>query len=202
VQAVNCPVFCFGCPGYEFEFRSQRPEPRLRYISIRRSKVDTEDMIHGSLRHVAWGHKAATNKRGGRQERRQGERQSAYNPRGPPFETPHKGYHYTGQRGRFFEGWYWRVTLPGDAVSFALIYSIEDPQGGEFSGVGAQARPIVPWLDAWLGRSLARSLTHSLPHSLPHSFFHAFDHSLGHGAGRWIHSALFEGRVPILGRSG
>lgn len=38
-----------------------------------------------------------------------------------------------------FEGWYWRITLPGDAKSFALIYSVEDPKGdGEFSGVGAQ----------------------------------------------------------------
>lgn len=38
-----------------------------------------------------------------------------------------------------FEGWYWRVTLPGDSQSFALIYSIEDPAGGgPFSGVGAQ----------------------------------------------------------------
>jgi tocopherol cyclase len=38
-----------------------------------------------------------------------------------------------------FEGWYWRVTLPGDGQSFALIYSIEDPLGtGKFSGVGAQ----------------------------------------------------------------
>lgn len=38
-----------------------------------------------------------------------------------------------------FEGWYWRVTLPGDGQSFALIFSIEDPSGrGPFSGVGAQ----------------------------------------------------------------
>lgn len=38
-----------------------------------------------------------------------------------------------------FEGWYWRVTLPGDGQSFALIYSIEDPTGqGQFSGIGAQ----------------------------------------------------------------
>lgn len=38
-----------------------------------------------------------------------------------------------------FEGWYWRVTLPGDGQSFALIYSIEDPRGGRAtSGVGAQ----------------------------------------------------------------
>ena len=31
------------------------------------------------------------------------------------------------------------MTLPGDAKSFALIYSIEDPSGSNgFSGVGAQ----------------------------------------------------------------
>lgn len=31
------------------------------------------------------------------------------------------------------------MTLPGDAQSFALIYSVEDPAGGgPFSGVGAQ----------------------------------------------------------------
>jgi tocopherol cyclase len=61
-------------------------------------------------------------------------------PAGPPFQTPHKGYHFAGRQAeRFFEGWYWRITLPGDAKSFALIYSIEDPLGdGVFSGVGAQ----------------------------------------------------------------
>lgn len=61
-------------------------------------------------------------------------------PRGPRFQTPHKGYHYTGQQSqRFFEGWYWRVCLPGAANSFALIYSIEDPRADSvFSGVGAQ----------------------------------------------------------------
>lgn len=35
---------------------------------------------------------------------------------------------------------YWRVTLPGDGQSFALIYSIENPLGNlPHSGVGAQA---------------------------------------------------------------
>ena len=38
-----------------------------------------------------------------------------------------------------FEGWYWRVTLPGNAKSFALIYSIEDPTGSTpLRGLGAQ----------------------------------------------------------------
>ena len=78
--------------------------------------------------------------RASRSEGSRGRLHASYDPRGPPFETPHKGYHYADQRGRYFEGWYWRVTLPGDAESFALIYSIEDPRGGEFSGVGAQVR--------------------------------------------------------------
>lgn len=35
--------------------------------------------------------------------------------------------------------WYWRVTLPGDGQSFALIYSIDNPLGVQpLSGVGAQ----------------------------------------------------------------
>ncbi|WP_287130285.1 tocopherol cyclase family protein [Candidatus Cyanaurora vandensis] len=44
---------------------------------------------------------------------------------------PHRGYH--GPRGsqRFFEGWYYRVSLP--EASFATIYSIEDPHGGPLS---------------------------------------------------------------------
>ncbi|GAB4820510.1 hypothetical protein N2152v2_007556 [Parachlorella kessleri] len=56
-----------------------------------------------------------------------------------PVLTPHSGYHFDGTGRRFFEGWYWRVTLPGDAKSFALIYSIENPLGNlPYSGVGAQ----------------------------------------------------------------
>ncbi|PSC72651.1 Tocopherol chloroplastic [Micractinium conductrix] len=53
--------------------------------------------------------------------------------------VPHSGYHFDGTPRRFFEGWYFRVTLPGDGASFALIYSIEDPAGGgRCAGVGAQ----------------------------------------------------------------
>ena len=38
-----------------------------------------------------------------------------------------------------FEGWYFKVTLPGDGQSFALIYSVEDPSdNNKHSGVGAQ----------------------------------------------------------------
>ncbi len=55
------------------------------------------------------------------------------------LQTPHSGYHWDGSKGRFFEGWYYRVTLPTAGSSFAFMYSIEDPRGGQpHSGGAAQ----------------------------------------------------------------
>ena len=55
------------------------------------------------------------------------------------LQTPHSGYHWTGSSERFFEGWYYRVTLPEEQESFAFMYSIEDPAGKQpYSGGGAQ----------------------------------------------------------------
>jgi len=52
---------------------------------------------------------------------------------------PHSGYHWRGQRSRFFEGWYLRLTLPDAAQTFAFMYSIDDPSGGKpLSGGVAQ----------------------------------------------------------------
>ncbi len=45
------------------------------------------------------------------------------------LQGPHTGYHWTGDKRRFFEGWYYRVTLPGFQDGFAFMYSIEDPWG-------------------------------------------------------------------------
>jgi tocopherol cyclase len=54
-------------------------------------------------------------------------------------QTPHSGYHWDGSARRFFEGWYYRVTLPVERQTFAFMYSIEDPIGGQpCSGGGAQ----------------------------------------------------------------
>jgi tocopherol cyclase len=75
-----------------------------------------------------------------------------------PLQTPHSGYHWDGRPRRFFEGWYYRVTLP--TQTFAFMYSIEDPQGGQYSGGAAQilgandeylCRPFpdVNWFWAW-----------------------------------------------------
>lgn len=55
------------------------------------------------------------------------------------LQTPHSGYHWQGSTRRFFEGWYYRVTLPADRQTFAFMYSIEDPIGGRpHSGGAAQ----------------------------------------------------------------
>ena len=54
--------------------------------------------------------------------------------------TPHSGYHWDGNSdptARFFEGWYYRVTLPQQGESIAFMYSIEDPQGGQPHSGGA-----------------------------------------------------------------
>jgi tocopherol cyclase len=50
----------------------------------------------------------------------------------------HSGYHWNCGLGRFFEGWYYRVTLPNN-LSFAFMYAIDDPQGGtKYSGGSMQ----------------------------------------------------------------
>ncbi|MFB2768479.1 tocopherol cyclase family protein [Pelatocladus sp. BLCC-F211] len=57
-----------------------------------------------------------------------------------PFDTtqtPHSGYHWDHSSRRFFEGWYYRVTLPDEDQSFAFMYSIEDPIGGKAHSGGA-----------------------------------------------------------------
>ncbi len=67
------------------------------------------------------------------------------------WQTPHSGYHGQHQRDRFFEGWYYRVTLPAVGETFAFMYSIEDPWGGgPYSGGAAQ---ILGPGDAYLWRT-------------------------------------------------
>jgi tocopherol cyclase len=46
-----------------------------------------------------------------------------------PLQTPHCGYHWDGHTPNFFEGWYFRLTLPEEGESFAFMYSIENPGG-------------------------------------------------------------------------
>ena len=60
------------------------------------------------------------------------------------LQTPHRGYHGDSTPQRFFEGWYYRVTLPELAQTIAFMYSIDDPickaipTVPEKSGIGNQ----------------------------------------------------------------
>ncbi|AFY69362.1 tocopherol cyclase [Thalassoporum mexicanum PCC 7367] len=57
--------------------------------------------------------------------------------------VPHSGYHWHGGSDRFFEGWYFRVTLPQARQSFVFMYAIDDPQGHTpYSGGSAQVLGI------------------------------------------------------------
>jgi tocopherol cyclase len=60
-----------------------------------------------------------------------------------PLQTPHSGYHWDGSDRRFFEGWYYRVTLPDCGEAFAFMYSIEDPVGQQ-SHSGGSAQILGP----------------------------------------------------------
>ncbi|ACB53037.1 conserved hypothetical protein [Crocosphaera subtropica ATCC 51142] len=53
------------------------------------------------------------------------------------WKTPHSGYHWDGSSRRFFEGWYYRVTLPHSNQSFAFMYSMDDPIGNQYHSGGA-----------------------------------------------------------------
>ncbi len=58
-------------------------------------------------------------------------------------QTPHSGYHWDSSERRFFEGWYYRVTIPEISQTFAFMYSIEDPIGNKpHSGGAAQVLGI------------------------------------------------------------
>ena len=51
--------------------------------------------------------------------------------------TPHSGYHWNKVTPSYFEGWYYRLTLPAIAQTFAFMYSIEDPIGNSANSGGA-----------------------------------------------------------------
>lgn len=51
--------------------------------------------------------------------------------------TPHSGYHWNQVTPRYFEGWYFRLTLPEINQTFAFMYSLEDPLGNEPNSGGA-----------------------------------------------------------------
>uniref|UniRef100_A0A6N2NHH0 Tocopherol cyclase n=1 Tax=Salix viminalis TaxID=40686 RepID=A0A6N2NHH0_SALVM len=67
------------------------------------------------------------------------------------LRTPHSGYHYDGTTRNFFEGWYFKVSIPERKQSFCFMYTVENPafakkltalelaqHGSRSIGVGAQ----------------------------------------------------------------
>jgi len=68
------------------------------------------------------------------------------------LQTPHSGYHWDGITKSYFEGWYFRVTLPEIAQTFAFMYSIEDPIGEQSNSGGAVQ--ILGIDEAYLSRTL------------------------------------------------
>jgi tocopherol cyclase len=104
------------------------------------------------------------------------------------LQTPHSGYHWDGNGDRFFEGWYYRVTLPEWGQSFGFMYSIDDPIGGKpHSGGAAQ---ILGASDRYLWRTFPDV----------QSFWGAKDYlGLGHArqtnskrSSQLLHPAIFE----------
>lgn len=68
------------------------------------------------------------------------------------MKVPHSGYHWNCGSGRFFEGWYYRVTLPEVERSFSFMYAIDDPQGKtKYSGGSMQVLGVD---DRHIGRTL------------------------------------------------
>ncbi|XP_035814736.1 tocopherol cyclase, chloroplastic isoform X1 [Zea mays] len=72
-------------------------------------------------------------------------------PQDRSLRTPHSGYHFDGTARPFFEGWYFKVSIPECRQSFCFMYSVENPLFRDgmsdldkllyrprFTGVGAQ----------------------------------------------------------------
>ncbi|MEM8832527.1 MAG: tocopherol cyclase family protein [Cyanobacteria bacterium P01_G01_bin.19] len=53
------------------------------------------------------------------------------------FNIPHDGYHWNQITQNYFEGWYFRLTLPEIEQTFAFMYSIQDPEGDRLNSGGA-----------------------------------------------------------------
>ncbi|XP_031256611.1 tocopherol cyclase, chloroplastic-like [Pistacia vera] len=67
------------------------------------------------------------------------------------LRTPHSGYQFDGTARKFFEGWYFKVSIPEQRQSFCFMYTVENPAfntklsalelgqyGPRFTGVGDQ----------------------------------------------------------------
>jgi tocopherol cyclase len=94
-----------------------------------------------------------------------------------PLRTPHSGCHWDGKRRPFFEGWYYRLTLPGihpsGGESIAFMYSLQTPAKNidrvHLKGFGGAVQILGPH-DNYIHRSLPELAT-----------FWAHRDRLGHG---------------------
>ncbi|OLP17575.1 tocopherol cyclase [Leptolyngbya sp. 'hensonii'] len=87
------------------------------------------------------------------------------------LQTPHSGYHGNGRDECFFEGWYFRLTLPQSDRSFAFMYSIAHPGRNGLDHGGA----------AQFLSSEAEYCCRTFPNLCQ---FWAWNHTLGLGQGR------------------
>jgi tocopherol cyclase len=91
------------------------------------------------------------------------------------LQTPHSGFHWNGRDRNFFEGWYYRLTLPEVKQTFAFMYSIQNPVWGEpHRGGTAQ---ILSSTEEYLCRTLPKV-----------ELFWAWKQNLGHG--HWRQTSL------------
>ncbi len=95
-----------------------------------------------------------------------------------PRPIPHSGYHWNGVQQPFFEGWYYRLTLPPQQgnQTIAFMYSLQDPACTtavtKTSASGGAVQILGP-------------NEHYFCRSLPDlSRFWAWKHRLGHGHSR------------------
>ncbi len=86
-------------------------------------------------------------------------------------QTPHSGYHWNGRQHPFFEGWYYRLTLPPPWGTLAFMYSLQDPAVKTPASGGAVQ--ILGPHEQYFCRSLPDV-----------SKFWAWKHKLGHGHSR------------------
>ncbi|MEO0394617.1 MAG: tocopherol cyclase family protein [Cyanobacteria bacterium P01_A01_bin.137] len=88
-------------------------------------------------------------------------------------QTPHSGYHWDGKQQPFFEGWYYRLTLPPHQgnQTIAFMYSLQDP-GACTPASGGAVQILGPDEDYFC---------RPLPDT---SRFWAWRHKLGHGHSR------------------
>lgn len=104
-------------------------------------------------------------------------------------QTPHSGCHWDGSQQPFFEGWYYRLTLPPDQIpggqTIAFMYSLQAPVTGltdVTTQAGGGSVQILGPDEQYFCRSLPDL-----------SQFWAWQDKLGHGQGRMSNFPITEG---------